>query len=79
MTYDDFHKSVFRKNPKYKEKFELFEAKEREADTLDTPKYRHQQTPTKDYYTLVVFGLNMGMICMRFTQLIVVKYSIGKR
>ena len=60
MTYDDFHKSVFRKNPKYKEKFELFEAKEREADTLDTPKYRHQQTPTKDYYTLVVFWVKHG-------------------
>lgn len=55
MIYEDYHSSVFLKNPLYKEEFEEFKKAEQTADTLDTPKYRYQQTPTKDYYTLVMF------------------------
>ena len=55
-TFDKYHKSVFEENPKYKEQFEWYQRKTKQADiALDTPQLPGEKTPNKDYYTLITY------------------------
>lgn len=66
MTYDNYHKSVFQKNPKYKEKFEEYvkEKRENTGDAMDIPvnnsKVINIGNNQKDYYTLLIFWVRDG-------------------
>ena len=55
-TFDKYHKSVFEENPKYKEQFEWYQRKTKQADiALATPQLPGEKTPNKDYYTLITY------------------------
>jgi len=67
MTYDDYHKSVFEKNPKYKEKFTEYvnERKNKElGDVMNIPVNNSKTINTgknnKDYYTLLIVWVRDG-------------------
>lgn len=57
MTYENYHKSYFLKNKRYKDEFEKYLAKQKASQPLNIPKPddKTDRTPNKDYYTLVIF------------------------
>lgn len=63
MTYDNYHKSVFEENPRYKEAFKeyLSENKEGVGDIMNIPENKAkagiQGASDKDYYTLMIFWI----------------------
>ena len=67
MTYDNYHKSVFEKNPKYVDNFKKYvESKhyDKLGETMDIPsnssKVNTNGVNQKDYYTLIVFWVREG-------------------
>jgi len=66
MTYDNYHKSIFEKNKRYKEKFEEYikEKNDKTGDTMETPvntsKVVNVGVNQKDYYTLLIFWVRDG-------------------
>jgi hypothetical protein len=63
VTWDSFHKSVIKDNPRYKEKFEEWLSKSGSADTSSqvtfyTDKVSRDNTNKKDYYTVYTWYVN---------------------
>lgn len=52
MTYENLHKSIFNKNPLYKDEFEKYLAKNKEGQIL--PNTSDKDANNKDYYTLYI-------------------------
>lgn len=67
MTYDNYHKSVFEKNPRYAENFKKYEASKQHdklGETMNIPsnssKTNTNGVNQKDYYTLIIFWVRDG-------------------
>ena len=67
MTYDNYHKSVFEKNPKYAENFKKYTASRQHdklGETMDIPSNSSKPNTNgvnqKDYYTLIIFWVRDG-------------------
>ena len=60
VYYDNYHKSVFLENPKYKEAFKKFYEKKKGATPDNIPMHSHEKpaASAKDYFTLYIYWVN---------------------
>ena len=55
LTYDKYHKSVFKSNKLYSEAYKKYREQQKFAEAMEIPDNDGRPTPDKDYYTLVIF------------------------